>query len=238
MVGEEPDLPSLLDEWLRIGPEDDLGLSDALIAQLDPNLARLASFTTQFEHIARRNNERSEALSSRLQWLAGRIRTSERLVTVSSEGAPEQAVRALVNLHLATEQVSGPGRGILMLPEPARTGLVLQRPGLQAFLHTSLETEMLEGEEDVLLLPMASEHERPGGALVQSAGLRVQYAPQLLLAPGEALAPWEVLGDLTDAGWADVDDLRREEGLGFGWLERPCRDHDYEALPEGLARFA
>ena len=244
VVDEEGDAATLYDDWLRISPQGDQALSDAVLALLRPSGGHLSRFTTGLDALSsRRKATREGALAAgvptgSVEWVVRCLQQADRCLTVVSDRAPAEALRAIVNLHLATDQVSGPGRGVLLLSTPSQGGLVLQRPGLRAHLHHSLEEDMLDDEESVLLLPTTALHERVGGALVSQSGLGTKLYPQLLHPPAQARDPWAVLDELRGGDAADVASLRARHGLFEGQRPRPCRDHDYPGLPDGLARFS
>jgi anaerobic selenocysteine-containing dehydrogenase len=239
VVGPEAQLTRHYDSWLRLQPDADQLLSDALVGMLDVDRARIQRFTTGFEEVQGRQlairdaAEQTGVPTGRIEWLARHLSQAQRVVTLTSSDA---SLRAIANLHLAVGQVAGAGRGILRLPGPWRDEVVLRRPGLRVHLTSTLRDEMLVDEDVVLLLPASSLHEREGGALVDTCGTHRSWAPQLFHPVGSSRPPWQVLAALKGDS-VSLSELRRAHGLAPGPVAAPCLDEAY-ALPDGLARFA
>ncbi len=117
--------------------------------------------------------------------------------------------------------ISAGGNFLEVMPDPGWVRDALSRVPLRIHMDVVLSTQMLvDPAEDVLLLPMTTRYESPGGVTETTTERRVILSPEI---PGhrigEARPEWRVFGELAararperagDVSFADADAIRRE----------------------------
>ena len=76
---------------------------------------------------------------------------------------------------------------------------------------------MLEGGEEVWLLPAKTRYEQRDGGVETSTERRVMFSPEIPRQVGEAMSEWEILRELAVRAFPEKAD---QMGCESGWLMR------------------
>ena len=116
--------------------------------------------------------------------------------------------------------ISAGGNFLEVMPDPDWVREALGRVPLRVHMDIVVSTQMLvDPAQDVLLLPMTTRYESPGGVTETTTERRVIFSPEIEgHRIGEARPEWRVFGELAasarpelaEAGFADAQSIREE----------------------------
>ncbi len=110
------------------------------------------------------------------------------------------------------------GNFLRTLPEPKRVADALCKVKVRVHQDILLTDQaMLEGGEEVWLLPAKTRYEQRDGGVETSTERRVMFSPEIPRQVGEAMSEWEILRELAVRAFPEKAD---QMGCESGWLMR------------------